>query len=124
MNLPNDRKYTESHQWIKHDGETFLVGITDHAQEQLGDLMFVGEVEEGRAVKAGDVVAVVESVKSASDVYAPVSGTIVAFNKELETRPESLNEAPYETWIIKFKADNPADLDALLDAASYAALTD
>ena len=90
MNLPNDRKYTESHQWIKHDGETFLVGITDHAQEQLGDLMFVGEVEEGRAVKAGDVVAVVESVKSASDVYAPVSGTIVAFNKELETRPESL----------------------------------
>ena len=124
MNLPNDRKYTESHQWIKHDGETFLVGITDHAQEQLGDLMFVGEVEEGRAVKAGDVVAVVESVKSASDVYAPVSGTIVAFNKELETRPESLNEAPYETWIIKLKADNPADLDALLDAASYAALTD
>jgi glycine cleavage system H protein len=124
MNLPNDRKYTELHQWIKQDAETFLVGITDHAQEQLGDLMFVGEVEEGRAVKAGDVVAVVESVKSASDVYAPVSGTIMAFNKELETRPESLNKAPYETWILKLKADSPADLDALLDAASYAALTD
>ena len=124
MNLPNDRKYTESHQWIKQDAETFLVGITDHAQEQLGDLMFVGDVEEGRKVKAGDVVAVVESVKSASDVYAPVSGTIMAFNKELETRPESLNEAPYETWILTLRADNPGDLDALLDAASYAALTD
>ncbi|MBC7203776.1 MAG: glycine cleavage system protein GcvH, partial [Pusillimonas sp.] len=105
MNLPNDRKYTASHQWIKQEGDVFLVGITDHAQEQLGDLMFVGEVEEGRVVKAGDVVAVVESVKTASDVYAPVSGTIVAFNSELETRPERLNEAPYEAWILKLSAD-------------------
>ncbi|HBT33181.1 MAG TPA: glycine cleavage system protein GcvH [Pusillimonas sp.] len=124
MNLPNDRKYTASHQWIKQDGDTFLVGITDHAQAQLGDLMFVGEVEEGRAVKAGDVIAVVESVKTASDIYAPVSGTVLAFNKELETRPESLNEEPYEAWILKLKADNPADLDSLLDAEAYFESTD
>lgn len=124
MNLPNDRKYSKTHQWIKGDADTFLVGITDHAQEQLGDLMFVGEVNVGRAVKAGDVVAVVESVKSASDVYAPVSGKVMAFNKELESRPEGLNETPYDVWILKLNADNPADIDGLLDAASYSALID
>ncbi|MAK55311.1 MAG: glycine cleavage system protein H [Pusillimonas sp.] len=124
MNLPNDRKYTKSHQWIKKDGDIFLVGITDHAQEQLGDLMFVGDVEEGRAVQAGDVVAVVESVKTASDVYAPVSGKVLAFNKDLETRPESLNEAPYAAWILKLEADSASDFDNLLGAADYASLTD
>jgi glycine cleavage system H protein len=121
MTLPGDRKYTASHQWIKADGEFFLVGITDHAQEQLGDLVFVGDVKVGAKVGAEDAVAVVESVKTASDVYAPVSGEVVAFNEQLEVGPEQVNEAPYEAWILKLKADNAADYDSLLDADGYQA---
>lgn len=121
MSLPTDRKYTPSHEWIKAEGDVFLVGITDNAQDQLGDLVFVGDVNVGAKLKAGETAGVVESVKAASDIYAPVSGEIVGFNDELEANPALINEKPYEAWIFKIKPDNAADVDGLLDAAGYAA---
>lgn len=124
MSLPNDRKYTKSHEWVLADGDVFAVGITDNAQDQLGDLVFVGDVKVGAKVGAGDTAGVVESVKAASDVYAPVAGEIVAFNQELEANPGLINESPYTAWIFKIKADNPADVEQLLDAAGYQASVD
>jgi len=124
MNLPTDRKYTASHEWIKAEGDAFLVGITDNAQDQLGDLVFVGDFQEGAHLKAGQTAGVVESVKAASDIYAPVDGEVVAFNTVLEAQPELINQAAFETWIFKFRPANPVDLDGLLDADAYAALSD
>jgi len=121
MSLPTDRKYTSSHEWIKAEGDVFLVGITDNAQDQLGDLVFVGDVNVGAQLNAGDPAGVVESVKAASDIYAPVAGEIVAFNDELESNPALINEKPYDTWIFKIKANSAADIDGLMDAAAYAA---
>lgn len=121
MNLPQDRKYTESHEWILQDGDVCLVGITDDAQDQLGDLVFVGDVNVGDTVAAGDTAAVVESVKAASDIYAPVAGEIVEFNSALEDNPALINEDAYANWIFKIKPANPADLDGLMSAADYAA---
>ncbi|WP_368642296.1 glycine cleavage system protein GcvH [Castellaniella ginsengisoli] len=121
MSIPNDRKYTASHEWVKADGDCFLVGITDDAQDQLGDLVFVGDVQVGARLAAGDTAAVVESVKAASDIYAPVSGEIVAFNEALNDQPALINEAAYEQWIFKIKPDNAADVDGLMDAAAYEA---
>ncbi|HEY0294486.1 MAG TPA: glycine cleavage system protein GcvH [Bordetella sp.] len=119
MSLPTDRKYTESHEWIKAEGDVFLVGITGNAQEQLGDIVFVGDVNVGAKLGAGDAAAVVESVKAASDIYAPVAGEILAFNEALDANPSLINESPYDAWIFKIKADNAADIDGLLDAAGY-----
>jgi len=121
MNAPNDRHYATTHEWVlpQANGQ-YLVGITDHAQEQLGDLVFVGDVNVGARLEAGGVAAVVESVKTASDLHAPAAGEITAFNEALSERPEAVNEAPYDTWIFKFRPDNPADLDQLLDAGGYA----
>jgi len=102
----------------------FLVGITDNAQEQLGDLVFVGDFQTGAHLKAGDTAGVVESVKAASDIYAPVDGEIVAFNDALESQPELINQAAFDTWIFKFRPVNAADIEGLLDAAGYAALSD
>lgn len=121
MSLPTDRKYTASHEWVKAEGDVFAVGITDNAQDQLGDLVFVGDVNVGAKLKAGDTAGVVESVKAASDIYAPVAGEIVAFNDELEGTPNLINESAYTAWIFKIKPDNPADVDGLLDAAGYEA---
>lgn len=121
MSIPNDRKYTASHEWVKADGDCFLIGITDDAQDQLGDLVFVGDVQVGAKLAAGDTAAVVESVKAASDIYAPVAGEIVAFNEALNDQPGLINEAAYDQWIFKLRADNAADVDALLDAAAYQA---
>lgn len=121
MSIPSDRKYTTSHEWVKADGDLFLVGITDDAQDQLGDLVFVGDVQVGSKVAAGDNAAVVESVKAASDIYAPVAGEIIAFNEALNDKPGLINEAAYEHWIFKIRADNPADVGGLLDAAAYEA---
>jgi glycine cleavage system H protein len=121
MSIPNDRKYTTSHEWVKADGDCFLVGITDDAQDRLGDLVFVGDVQIGAKVAAGDNAAVVESVKAASDIYAPVAGEILAFNEALNDQPGLINEAAYDHWIFKIRADNPADVDGLLDAAAYEA---
>uniref|UniRef100_UPI0033419EC5 glycine cleavage system protein GcvH n=1 Tax=Castellaniella defragrans TaxID=75697 RepID=UPI0033419EC5 len=121
MSTPSDRKYTSSHEWVKAEGDLFLVGITDDAQDQLGDLVFVGDVQVGARLGAGETAAVVESVKAASDIYAPVAGEIVAFNEALTDQPGLINEAAYEQWIFKIRPDNAADVDGLLDAAAYAA---
>ena len=119
MNLPTDRKYTKTHEWVLAEGDVFVVGITDNAQDQLGDLVYVGDVNVGDTLNAGETAAVVESVKAASDIYAPVDGEIVAFNEALEEEPNLINEDAYANWIFKIKPNNPADLDTLLDAAGY-----
>ena len=113
---PTDRKYAASHEWLAQDGK---VGITDHAQEQLGDVVYVELPEVGREVKAGEAVAVVESVKTASDIYAPASGTITAVNDELSGSPEKVNESPYEGgWLFQIEVTEEGEL---LDAAGYEA---
>jgi|SRR5690606_348382 len=122
MSLPTDRKYTSSHEWVKAEGDVFLVGITDNAQDQLGDLVFVGDVTPGAELKAGDTAAVVESVKAASDIYAPVDGEIVEFNEVLDAQPDLINQAAFDTWIFKIRPVNAADVDGLLDADGYASL--
>ncbi|QEI08321.1 glycine cleavage system protein GcvH [Pigmentiphaga aceris] len=124
MNLPTDLKYAATHEWVRAEGDVFVVGITDPAQDQLGDLVYVGDVKVGATLKAGETAGVVESVKAASDIYAPVDGEIVAFNEELENSPETLNAAPYTAWIFKIKPANPADISKLLDASSYQASLD
>jgi len=121
MNLPTDRRYTASHEWVRQDGDVFAVGITDNAQEQLGDLVYVGDVNVGAKLAAGETAGVVESVKAASDIYAPVAGEIVAFNEALTDNPALINEAAFDTWIFKIRPDNAADVNALLDAAAYQA---
>ncbi|SOE51926.1 Glycine cleavage system H protein [plant metagenome] len=124
MSLPTDRKYAASHEWILPEGDLLVVGITDPAQEQLGDLVFVGDVNVGARLAAGQTAGVVESVKAASDIYAPVAGEIVAFNDSLQDDPAQINSAPYTAWIFKIKPDNAADTGALLDAAGYQAVVD
>lgn len=118
MSLPTDRKYTASHEWVKADGDVFQVGITHDAQDQLGDLVFVGDVNPGSALSAGDTAGVVESVKAASDIYAPVDGEIVEFNEQLESQPDLVNQAAFDTWIFKIRPNNTADVDGLMDAAT------
>ena len=121
MQLPGDRKYVVSHEWAKDEDGVVLVGITDFAQDQLGDLVFVGDFTPGTRLAAGATAGVVESVKAASDIYAPVAGELVEFNQALSDAPHLINEAPFDTWIFKLKADNPADLQGLLDGPAYAA---
>lgn len=123
MSLPANLKYTNSHEWVVvGDDGLIWVGITDPAQDMLGDLVYVGDVKVGDTLKAGETAGVVESVKAASDVYAPVAGEVVAFNEALNDAPQLLNEKPYDTWIFKLKSD--AALDGLLDAAGYQAALD
>ena len=119
MSQPVDRKYAPSHEWIKADGDVFLVGITDNAQDQLGDLVFVGDFKVGTHLKAGETAGVVESVKAASDIYAPVAGEITAFNETLDNQPELINQSPYQAWIFKIRPTNPTDVEALLDFNGY-----
>jgi glycine cleavage system H protein len=121
-NLPPDLKYAPSHEWAKLEAEnTVRVGITDFAQEQLGDVVFVELPEAGRKVKAGEAVAVVESVKAASDIYSPVTGEIVEANAALSDAPELLNQDAYGAHLFAVKADDLAELDKLLDAEGYQA---
>jgi glycine cleavage system H protein len=123
MNVPTELKYTESHEWIRRESDgTLSVGITDHAQEALGDLVFIELPEVGRKAKAGEAVAVVESVKAASDVYAPVGGEIVAVNEAVTEAPESVNADAYANWLYRLKPDSAGDLAKLLDAAAYTKL--
>ncbi len=124
MSIPSDRKYASTHEWIKADGDVMMVGITGPAQDQLGDLVFVGDVHVGAKLAAAANAGVVESVKAASDIYAPVAGEIVAFNEALTDSPDLINGDPYGTWIFKIKPDNAADIDGLLDAAGYQAVAD
>jgi glycine cleavage system H protein len=118
---PSNLKYVKTHEWVRVESDgTVTIGITDHAQHALGDVVFVDPPEVGRECKTGEACAVVESVKAASDIYAPISGTVVASNGDLGGAPELLNQAPYEGgWIFKLKPSNPADVNALLDAKAY-----
>jgi len=119
MNFPAELKYTASHEWVRKGDDGLLwVGISDAAQDMLGDLVFVGDVKVGATLKAGETAGVVESVKAASDIYAPVDGEIVAFNEALEAEPQKLNGAPYESWIFKMKSG--AALDGLMNSEAYA----
>lgn len=121
-NTPSDLKYASSHEWARLEGDIVVVGITDHAQDALGDLVFVELPEVGDTVSAGDEAGVVESVKAASDIYAPVSGEIVAINDALEDTPELINSDPYgEGWMYKIKAADVSELDNLLSADDYEA---
>jgi glycine cleavage system H protein len=125
MSNPSNLKYTASHEWIKTEADgTLTIGITEHAQELLGDMVFVEAPAVGRKLNAKEECAVVESVKAAADVYAPVAGEVVAINGDLDSAPESINTDPYGAWIFKLNPSNAADVDALLDAAAYQAAVD
>ncbi len=118
---PEDRKYTKEHEWAKDNGDgTITMGITDHAQDLLTDIVFVELPPIGKRVKQMEQLAVVESVKSVSDVYSPVSGEVIAINQTLEEHPEIVNQDAFgEGWMAKLKMDNPAELNTLMDASSY-----
>jgi glycine cleavage system H protein len=121
--IPADLKYSKEHEWVRQEGDTATVGITDFAQDQLTDIVFVELPEVGRQVKAGEAVAVLESVKSVSDVYAPLGGEVVAVNTELEAHPELVNESPYEKgWLFRLKAAGEAG--EMLDDKGYQAFLD
>jgi glycine cleavage system H protein len=125
MTTPSDLKYTKSHEWVKTEADgTVTVGITHHAQQMLGDLVFVEPPAVGRKLKQGEECAVVESVKAAADVYAPISGVVTAANAELSDTPEKINEDAYAAWLFKLKPDDAGQLDALLDAARYQKIAD
>jgi glycine cleavage system H protein len=122
MSIPADLKYTKSHEWVRAEADgTVAVGITHHAQDLLGDMVFVENPTVGRKLAAGEECAVVESVKAASDVYAPIAGEVVAVNGDVESSPESINKDAYGAWMFKLKPDNAGDLNGLLDAAAYQA---
>ena len=125
-NVPTELKYATSHEWVRDAGNgVYVVGITEHAQELLGDMVFVDLPEVGTTVSAGDDCAVAESVKAASDIYAPISGEIIAVNGELESSPELVNSEPYgEGWLFRITASDAAELDKLLDAGDYQASID
>jgi glycine cleavage system H protein len=125
MPIPAELKYTESHEWVRREADgTLTIGITEFAQEALGDMVFVELPEAGRKLAKGEACAVVESVKAASDVYAPVAGEVVAANSALADKPEMINTNAFEAWMFKLKPADAADVDALLDAAAYQANVD
>jgi len=123
-NVPGELKYSKEHEWLRKEADgTYTVGITEHAQELLGDMVFVDLPDVGATVSAGDDCAVAESVKAASDIYAPISGEIVAVNDALSDSPEQVNSEPYGAgWIFRIKASDESEVEALLDAAGYEAL--
>lgn len=125
MDLPKDLKYTKEHEWVRVEADgTATVGITFHAQDALGDIVYAETPKVGESFAAGDVIGVVESVKAVSDIYSPLSGEIVAANPTLENSPEMVNESPYEDgWFVRIKLSNPEELEDLLDVGAYAALT-
>lgn len=118
--LPEELKYLSTHEWVRVEGDVVTVGITDHAQDAMGDLVYVEVPEVGIQVAAGDEAGVVESVKAASDIYAPVTGEVLAVNEGLEDEPELVNSDPYgEGWMFKIRMEDSSDLGAMLDAAAY-----
>jgi glycine cleavage system H protein len=120
-NVPADLKFAKSHEWVRLEGDTATIGITDHAQHELTDVVFVELPAPGRKVAAGQACAVVESVKTASDIYSPLSGEVVAVNPQLAKQPELVNREPYQGgWFFKLKLTQPSEADRLLDAESYA----
>lgn len=120
MNFPANLRYTKDHEWIKLDGNVATIGITDYAQRELGDIVYVEVETVGKSLKAGDIFGTVEAVKTVSDLFLPVDGTITELNSALANSPESVNSDPYgEGWMIKMTVNNPADVEALMDAAAY-----
>jgi glycine cleavage system H protein len=119
MPYPADFKYTKEHEWIKADGNTATIGITNHAQESLGDIVFVELPNVGAEITAGKAFGSVESVKAVSDLYAPASGTVTEVNGELATAPEKINKDAHSSWMLKIALKNPGDLNSLLSAADY-----
>ena len=125
MNVPDDLKYTSDHEWVKVEGDKVRIGITDYAQDALGDVVFVQVPTTGAQVKAGESFSEVESTKSVSDIYAPITGAVAEVNDDLADAPERLNEDPYgEGWICTITVGEPSELDGLMDAAAYRALID
>lgn len=123
MNFPSELRYTKDHEWIKMDGNVATIGITDYAQRELGDIVYVEVETVGKALKAGDVFGTVEAVKTVSDLFLPVDGTITELNKDLANSPESVNNDPYGSgWMIKMTVNDPADVAKLMDAAAYEAV--
>jgi glycine cleavage system H protein len=119
MAYPNEYKYTKEHEWIKVEGKVGIVGITHHAQEALGDIVFVELPKVGAEIQAGKTFGTVESVKAVSDLYAPASGVVTEVNPELTTAPEKINQDAHQAWMIKVQLKNPADVNTLLSAADY-----
>lgn len=125
MSIPADLKYSDSHEWVRLDADgNATVGITHHAQDLLGDLVFVENPKVGRSLRKGEECGVVESVKAASDIYAPIGGEVVAVNAELETAPEKINQGAYQAWMFKLKPADAGELASLLDAAAYQKLVE
>ena len=123
MNFPSELKYTEDHEWIRIEGDTAFIGITDHAQKELGDIVYVDINTKGKTLGAEDVFGTVEAVKTVSDLFLPAAGTITEVNPALEANPELVNSDPYgEGWMVKMTVDNVADIDKLMDAAAYESL--
>ncbi len=125
MSTPEHLKYTSTHAWVRRETDgNVTVGITHHAQEMLGDVVFVDNPAPGRKFKQGEECGLIESVKAASDIYAPVTGEIIAVNTELSDAPEKINADSYAAWMFRMKPDDPAEIDALLDAAAYQKIAD
>ena len=119
MPYPTDLKYTKDHEWIKIDGDTATIGITDYAQQQLGDVVFVELPEIGRTIGAGDPFGSIESVKAVSELFAPMSGEVVEVNPVLRDHPDSVNKDPHSTWIVKVRLSSPSEAGSLLDTEAY-----
>ena len=120
MNIPGTLRYSEDHEWIKVDGDTAIIGVTDHAQNELGDIVFVEVETVGETLEANEKFGTIEAVKTVSDLFIPVNGEIIDFNEDLDTEPELINSDPYgKGWIIKVKMSNPAEVEGLLDAEAY-----
>lgn len=123
MNIPAELKYTKDHEWVKVDGDVATIGITDFAQSELGDIVYVEVETEGETLNAEEVFGTVEAVKTVSDLFMPISGEVVEFNTELEANPEAVNSDPYGAgWMIKVKVSDPSELDGLLSAEAYKSL--
>ena len=122
MAYPTDRKYTKDHEWIRVTGDTAEVGITDYAQRQLGDVVYVDLPDVGRRLAAGESFGSIESVKAVSELFAPMSGEVVEVNPRLKDHPEAVNSEPYDSWMVKVRLSDPAAAESLLDAAAYEAL--
>ena len=125
MNIPDNLKYTKDHEWVKIDGDEALIGITEFAQKELGDIVFIEVETEGESLDAGEAFGTIEAVKTVSDLFMPLAAEVLKFNEELEANPEIVNKDPYgEGWIIKIKITDPLGLDELLDAESYKELVE
>ena len=122
MSYPTDLKYTKEHEWVRVDGAIGTVGITDFAQQQLGDVVYVELPDVGATIKQGAVFGTIESVKAVSELFAPVTGEVTEANSDLKDRPDHVNSKPHETWLVKVKLTNPGETASLLDAAAYEAL--